>query len=89
MLLLRARPCVSSELELRGRGSPLADTHQAPLQLPLQMPPWRELRLPYTTLALSLICRGNSWRWNIPAVTGVPPTALTPPESPGLLHISD
>lgn len=31
MLLLRARPCVSSKLELCGRGTPLADTHQAPL----------------------------------------------------------
>lgn len=38
MLLLRARPCVSSELELCGRGTPLADTHQAPLQLLAQMP---------------------------------------------------
>lgn len=46
MLLLRARPCMSSKLVLCGRGTPLADTHQAPQQLAVQMLPWRELRMP-------------------------------------------
>lgn len=39
MLIVRARPCVSSKLVLCGRGTPLADTHQAPLQLSMQMLP--------------------------------------------------
>lgn len=39
VLLLRARPCMSSELVLCGRGTPLADTHQAPQQLSVQMLP--------------------------------------------------
>lgn len=46
MLLLRARLCMSSKLVLCGRGTPLADPHQAPLQFPVQMLPWRELRMP-------------------------------------------
>lgn len=72
MLLLRARPCGSSEQELCGRGTPLADTHQAPLQLPVKMLLWRVLRMSYDMLALSLINRGVSESWNIPAVKGVP-----------------
>jgi hypothetical protein len=46
MLLLRARPCMSSKLMLCGRGTPLADTHQAPLHLSVQMLLWRELGMP-------------------------------------------
>lgn len=38
---------------------------------------------------LSLTSRGTSWSWKILEVKEVLPIALTPPESPGFLHICD